>query len=124
MIRQIFRFSFVGAAATLIHLLVGITLIDAGWRPVIANAAAFCVAFMISFAGHFGYTFSYRGNSISASFLKFVAVALCGFAANEAILAGIRARGLLPPAMTLIVSTRAVAVLTFLLCRRWAFAVV
>lgn len=123
MIRQIFRFSLIGGAATLIHLLVGVTLIHAGWAPLIANAAAFCVAFFVSFAGHFGYTFSSGDSSMTGSLLRFMAVALAGFIANEAILGGLLTRHILSPAATLIVSTGLVALGTFILCRRWAFVV-
>lgn len=122
MIAQVLRFSFVGAAATLIHLLVGVTLIHAGWVPALANAAAFCVAFFVSFAGHFGYTFSGQSVSVSASLMRFVALALAGFTANEAILAGTLAGHLLPPAVALVLSTGLVALASFVLCRRWAFA--
>jgi putative flippase GtrA len=121
MIAQIFRFSFVGAAATLVHLLVGVTLIHAGWVPVIANAGAFAIAFFVSFAGHFGYTFAAGSNSMVASLLRFIAVALAGFAANEAILAGLLTRHILPPTATLVVSTGLAALGTFALCRKWAF---
>lgn len=122
MIRRIARFSSVGAAATLIHLLVGVTLIHAGWMPMIANAAAFAVAFFVSFAGHFGYTFSSNTNSLTRSLVRFMAVAFVGFATNEAILAGLLTRHMLSPTATLIVSTSLVAFFTFALCHRWAFA--
>ncbi len=121
MIRQVFRFSLIGGAATLIHLLVGVTLIHAGWGPLIANAAAFCVAFIVSFAGHFGYTFSADSSSMSGSLVRFLVVALTGFATNEVILAGLLTRHILSPTTTLIVSTGLVALGTFILCRRWAF---
>ncbi len=122
MIWQIVRFSLIGAAATLIHLLVGVTLIHAGWGPLIANAAAFCIAFFVSFAGHFGYTFSPGRNSVPGSLARFMVVALAGFAANETLLAGLLTRHVLSPTATLIVSTGLVALGTFILCRRWAFA--
>ena len=121
MIRQIFRFSVIGAVAMLIHLLAGVTLIHAGWVPLIANAAAFCVAFFVSFAGHFGYTFSPDSSSMSGALPRFLVVALAGFAANEAILAGLLTRHILSPTTTLIVSTGLVALGSFVLCRRWAF---
>ncbi|WP_212751896.1 GtrA family protein [Roseovarius arcticus] len=118
MIARIFRLSFVGAAATLVHLLIGITLIQAGWVPAIANAAAFALAFFVSFAGHFGYTFADGEKSIPAALLRFIAVALAGFAANEAILTGLLIRHALSPSATLAVSTALVALGKFALCRR------
>lgn len=122
MIWQILRFSLVGGVATVIHLLVGITLIHAGWAPLIANAAAFSIAFLVSFAGHFGYSFSSDDNSLPRSFLRFMGVALAGFIANEIILAGLLTRHILSPSATLIVSTGLVALGSFILCRQWAFA--
>jgi putative flippase GtrA len=122
MIGQLIRFATVGGAATLVHLMVGVTLIHAGWAPTLANAAAFCMAFFISFAGHFGYTFAAGSASMAGSLLRFIAVALAGFAVNEAILAGLLTQHILAPATTLIVSTGLVAAVTFAACRRWAFS--
>ncbi|MDA3859170.1 MAG: GtrA family protein [Roseovarius sp.] len=122
MIRQILRFSIVVGAATLIHLLVGVTLIHAGWGPFAANAAAFCVAFIVSFTGHFGFTFSSDSNPMSGSLVRFLVVTLTGFAANEAILEGILTRHVLSPTATLVVSTSLVAFATLAFCHWWAFS--
>lgn len=122
MIGQIFRFALVGGAATLVHLLVGVTLIHAGWAPVLANAAAFSIAFTVSFAGHFGYTFVGANASLRAALTRFIALALAGFAANEAILAGLLTRHIFSPTATLVLSTGLVAAVTFVLARKWAFA--
>ncbi|WP_281969043.1 GtrA family protein [Roseovarius nanhaiticus] len=122
MISQLIRFGLVGGAATLVHLLVGVTLIHAGWMPILANAAAFCIAFFVSFAGHFGYTFAASNASMRAALIRFIAVALSGFAANEALLAGLLSRHLLSPSVTLVLTTGLVALATFALARKWAFA--
>ncbi|MFX0540888.1 GtrA family protein [Roseovarius sp. S4756] len=122
MIGQILRFGLVGGTATMVHLLVGVTLIQADWLPVLANAAAFCIAFIVSFAGHFGYTFAEGATSMRAALIRFVAVALAGFTANEALLSGLLSRNLLAPSFTLILSTGLVALATFALARKWAFA--
>ncbi|MFX0545917.1 sulfatase-like hydrolase/transferase [Roseovarius sp. S1116L3] len=122
MLGQLARFALIGGAATLIHLLVGVTLIHAGWAPVIANAAAFCIAFFVSFAGHFGYTFCPEGPSMARSLTRFAVTALAAFVANEAILAALLARHALPPSAALVTSTGVVACGSFALCRAWAFA--
>jgi lipid A ethanolaminephosphotransferase len=115
MIGRLIRFSIIGGAATLVHLLVGVTLIHAGWAPILANAAAFCIAFFISFAGHFGFMFATGSTSMRVALMRFTAVALAGFAANEAILAGILTRQLLSPTASVVFSTGLVAVATFAL---------
>jgi putative flippase GtrA len=53
--------------------------------------------------------------------VRFIVVALTGFATNEAILAGLLTRHILSPTAALIASTGLVALGTFALCRRWAF---
>src|SRR6056297_2785570 len=97
MIRQMFRFSLIGLAATLVHLFVGVTLIDAGWMPVVANLAAFCTAFLVSFAGHFGYTFSSHQVALRTSLRRFIVVALAGFCTNETMLLILLAQNALAP---------------------------
>ena len=121
MIQEAFRFSLVGFAATLVHLISGVTLIDAGWMPAIANLAAFGTAFLVSFAGHFGYTFSSRSVMIRKSFQRFLVVALAGFGINETALAILLAQNATLAQIGLVISTILAAISTFILSRFWAF---
>lgn len=120
-LRQFFRFGLVGALATLVHMLIGSTLIHSGWPPLMANPASFVVAFTVSFIGHYGFSFSDHEKDLRTSLQRFTLVAVCGFAVNEAILAGLIRSGLVPPVAALILSTGTAAVLTFFASRHWAF---
>jgi putative flippase GtrA len=121
MIQEAFRFSLVGLAATFVHLIAGVTLIDAGWMPAIANLAAFGTAFLVSFAGHFGYTFSSRRVMIHRSFQRFLVVALAGFVINETALTILLAQEATVAQTGLVISTILAALSTFILSRFWAF---
>ena len=78
MLRQVFKFGLVGVLATLVHLLIGFLLLQAGWNPLAANAVAFSVAFLVSFFGHLRYSFADQNVDTSTSLWKFVIVALIG----------------------------------------------
>ena len=56
--RQLLRFGLVGALATLVHMLIGATLIHSGWPALGANPVSFVIAFVVSFMGHYGFSFS------------------------------------------------------------------
>lgn len=119
--KEAFRFCLVGLAATLVHLVAGVTLIDAGWMPAIANLAAFGAVFLVSFAGHFGYTFSARHVLLRRSLQRFVVVAVTGFGINETVLAILVAQKAVVPQIGLVFSTVLAAASTFVLSRIWAF---
>ncbi|MGV6802930.1 MAG: GtrA family protein [Ruegeria sp.] len=118
---QIFRFSFVGGLATLLHMAVGSTLIHAGWRPLLANVVSFVIAFLVSFMGHYGFSFPDHSVPIAASLRRFIVVAGTGFLINETILAGLLEFSSFPAIFGLIISTIAAAVFTFFASRNWAF---
>ncbi len=116
------KFTLVGGAATLIHMGTGISLISLGSPPLAANIWAFCTAFLISFIGHFYFSFKGHGKPMRLAFPRFLAVALLGFGANEFLLFLLVKSDFLPPAVGLFLSTASVAIMTFFLSRAWAFA--
>jgi len=120
-IRQIARFGSVGLFATIVHMAIGIGLIQIGWEPWIANAAAFAVAFGVSFVGHFSFTFSGHTTSLVSSLTRFSLVATGGFALNEFVLLALLATGSVPPSPALVFSTALAAASTYVLCRKWVF---
>lgn len=85
---QYARFGVVGLAATGVHVVLFATLIEARLAaPLLANAFAFCLALLISFAGHFWLTFPAerrrsRRRGLDALF-RFAIVALLGLALNS-----------------------------------------
>jgi len=81
------RFAIVGMAATATHVLVMIALVEAASvTPMAGNVLGFLIAVLVSFAGHFYWTFAApdrRGQAWAGAFRKFVVVALSGLALNS-----------------------------------------
>ena len=121
MLRQVFKFVLVGVLATLVHLLIGFLLLQAGWNPLAANAVAFSVAFLVSFFGHLRYSFADQNVDTSTSLWKFVIVALIGFSCNEFLLMALLYLPTMIDYVALFISTATAAILTFLLSKIWAF---
>lgn len=120
-LRQAARFAVVGGAATATHLCVGLLLAETvGLEPFWANLWAFAAAVLVSYFGNLVWTFGMASEGLGR-LPRFVALALCGLAANQAIvfiavsLAGWNYRVAL--AIVLLV----VPVLTYLGSRQWVF---
>lgn len=120
-LRQFLRFGIVGALATLVHIVIGATLIHSGWPALWANAMSFLIAFMISFMGHFGFSFVDLAGDLLTSLKRFSAVAVCGFAFNETLLALLLRLSDVSPIAALTLTTALTAIGTFIFSRNWAF---
>jgi putative flippase GtrA len=122
--RQIAIFVAVGSAAAFTHLAVVVLAVEL-FRilPLAANVIGFCVAFLVSFAGHARWTFPLSPERLAAARGRFFAVACTGFILNQAAYAEalhlFGARYYLPALAAVLVG---VAVATFLLSKLWAFA--
>jgi putative flippase GtrA len=113
-------FLVVGAAAAAVHMAVFLLAAPHMW-PEVANAAGFCVAFVVSFLGHRRLSFSDADTGLWQSFRRFAATALAGFAANELMFVALL-RGLdLPDWLALFLALVFASAQTFLLSRFWAF---
>ena len=121
MLNQFLRFGFVGVLATGVHMLIGATLIHSGWSALAANPVSFLIAFVVSFMGHYGFSFSDQEKEITTSLKRFALVALGGFIVNEALLAVLVWSSLLLQIPSLILSTGIAAIVTFFASRNWAF---
>jgi putative flippase GtrA len=87
---QSLRFGIVGIAATLTHVAVFVALIQTGdAAPLLANALAFGVAFVLSFLGHFWWTFrapaELETRRWAPALVRFLVIALSGFLLNTAV---------------------------------------
>lgn len=120
MIAQLARFGVVGIAAMAVHWAVVAAIVPLGVAPLLANVIAFAVAFNASYFGHRNWTFASRA-SHTATLPRFLGVALASFALNEALYAVLLARTALDYRSALLVVLIAVAALTFVLSRCWAF---
>ena len=115
-----FWFLVVGASAAAVHMAVFILVAPYLW-PEVANAAGFCVAFVVSFIGHRRLSFADTDTSLWRSLRRFAATALAGFAANELMFVALL-RGLnWPDWLALFVALVFASAQTFVLSRFWAF---
>ncbi len=129
--RQAGCFALVGAAAAATHFAALVLLVRAGLAPQWGNVGAFAVAFAVSFAGHYRFTFRQsradanagaRGRWL-ASLWRWLASSLCGFALNHALfLAGLRLLGPAAYQAAWLAATALVTLATFALGKFWAFS--
>jgi putative flippase GtrA len=119
--RQLLWFVLTGATAALTHLLVVVLLVEgAALAPLVANAGGFAVAFLVSYAGHRQFTFAAQDCPHRQGLPRFLLVACVSFLLNEGLFALLLAAGIAYP-LALFLALLAVAALTFVLARYWAF---
>ena len=115
-----FWFLLVGASAALTHMAV-FALVAPYLLPELANAAGFCVAFVVSFAGHRFLSFQDADTPLWQSFKRFGVTALAGFAANEVVFVVLLRVFDLPNLLALFIALVLTSAQTFVLSRFWAF---
>ncbi|MFZ5562324.1 MAG: GtrA family protein [Pseudomonadota bacterium] len=121
--RQLFWFGATGTAAAATHLLVVLLLVEGGGLPPLrANGGGFLAAFAVSYLGHRHLTFAAPAAPLAQSLPRFFLVACGGFLLNEGLFALLLACTALPYPAALAGVLLAVAAVTFLLSRHWAFA--
>lgn len=124
---QVLKFGSVGLAATLTHVGLFVLAVETlGLAPLAANVAAFSVAVLVSFAGHFHWTFrpppDEDRREWTGALARFIAVALFGLTLNS-LLVYVTVNMLhLPYLVAAALMASVVPVFLFLLSRFWAFA--
>lgn len=120
--RQLFWFGATGAAAAATQLLAVMVLVESGGlAPLLANGFGFLVAFGVSYLGHRHLTFSAHDVMTARSLPRFFLVAVLGFLLNELLFALLLTQTALPYWFALALVLLAVAVITFVMSRGWAF---
>lgn len=123
MTRELFWFGVVGVTAMLVHLgSVALAFVPLGLSPLLANVLGFLIAFQVSHAGHHRLTFRHQEAPGSRSRRRFFGVALLSFAVNEMMYWLLLRYTALDYRLALAMVLLAVAALTFVVARRWAFA--
>ena len=123
MTRQLFWFGAVGVTAMLVHLSsVVLIFVPLGLAPLLANIIGFLLAFQVSHSGHRRFTFQDQESPASSSRGRFFLVALLSFAVNEVLFWLLLRFTTLDYRIALGMVLVAVAALTFVLARYWAFA--
>lgn len=121
--KQFSWFVVVGATAALTHFLCLWALVDGlSWQPAWANIAAFCAAFIISFCGHFYFTFRSVQARWLASLWRWLCAALSGFALNQGLfMLGLHLFGEAAYLFVWLGATIMVTLFSFGLGKWWAF---
>lgn len=121
-VREILAFGIVGAAAFLIHFVLVLMTVPAGLPPLLANVLGFLAAFVWSFVGHARWSFPAEGRPVAPALRRFAVVAVSGFALNESAYAVLLRWTHLDYRVALFIVLCAVAGITWLAGRYWAFA--
>ena len=125
------RFVAVGALAAATHYLVALGAHHAmSLSPWLANALGFVVAFGVSYLGHFTWTFAAQAHvqtqtqtqTHRQSLPRFLGVAIAAQLANQALTALFLQALAWPFALSLGLALLLVALGTYVLSARWAFA--
>lgn len=120
--RSVWRFLLVGGTAAAVHEAVVLALVEAGWLlPWQANLPAFALAWCVSYTGHRSLTFA-SDRPHREALPRFLGVSLLGLALNQALYVALLRWTPLHYAVALFITLAAVAVLTYVLARAWAFA--
>jgi putative flippase GtrA len=112
----------VGCSAAAVHWLVVVALVSRlGWHPLLANPAGWLLAFSVSFAGHHLLSFRAHGAPLMQALRRFFLISAGGFGVNEAAYALLVRLSDQRYDLLLAAVLVAVAGLTYLLGRHWAF---
>ena len=121
-VRRIGWFIAVGTAAAAVHLATVVALVRwGGWSAPLANVLGWLGAFVCSFFGHYLTTFRDAGAPMGRAARRFFAVSALGFAANQAAYVLLLRLSGLRYDLALALVLVGVAIVTYLLGRRWAF---
>ncbi len=119
--RQVTSFGAVGVTASIVHVVVALTVNSAMLAgPILSNCAGYACAFGVSYLGNCVVTF--RRPAVSGRQLsRFVAMSLAGFALNQTIVFVAVKRAHFPFKFALVAAVLAVALATFIVSRFWVF---
>lgn len=115
-------FVSVGTVAAAVHWSVAVAAVEqAGFSPPHANVVGWLVALVVSFTGHRHLTFGDRRAPALRSALRFFVVSSCAFAINATAYAWLLHVAWMRYDIALALVLLAVALLTYLASRYWAF---
>lgn len=115
------RFTVVGIAATLTHMLIAWTLTELmRLPPLLANLMAFLTAFAVSFTGHYYWTFRGAG-SLQCAIKRLFLISLSAFFINTLLLATLIEAGWMSDSSAVVLAAGVVPAISFLASRYWGF---
>ena len=120
------RFGLIGGIATIVHIGIFTLCIEIlGVRPFVANFPAFSIAVLVSFAGHFSWTFKHHDEHDRKEWMpalvKFIVVALLGLGMNSVIVYGVVNVAQLPYWYAIVLMVTVTPLAVFVLSKLWAF---
>ncbi|MCI0723590.1 MAG: GtrA family protein [Acidobacteria bacterium] len=127
LVRESLRFGLVGGLATATHVTIFMCLIAVkDTYPMLANLIAWIMAFVVSFLGHYNWTFREasveRGRSALQSMPRFLMVSLLGLALNSLVVALVIDVARWPYGAAAALMATLVPLVTFGASKLWAFA--
>jgi putative flippase GtrA len=120
--RELFWFGVIGISALLTHFLLVALLVPQGLQPLQANVLAYLLAFQVSYWGHRQKTFAAGHLAHRQTLPRFFVVASLSFLLNETLYFLLLHFTALDYRVALLLVLFAVALVTFVLSRHWAFA--
>jgi putative flippase GtrA len=115
-------FVIVGTLAAVVHWLVAVMVVErAGVHPMLANIIGWLAALSVSFIGHWRWTFGDRRAPPVRSALRFFVLSAGAFAVNAAAYATLLRLTPLRYDIGLALVLLLVAVVTYLVSRRWVY---
>ncbi|KEQ19790.1 GtrA family protein [Endozoicomonas numazuensis] len=120
---QLIKFIVIGGSAAAVHLsalwlLVNLTQLN----PLMANPAAFILAFIVSYLGHSLWTFNHKQHALRSSLVKFLLVQLiCSFVLNQGLYTLLLNYTDLNYLVASFIVLATIPLITFTLSKYWAF---
>jgi putative flippase GtrA len=120
---RLFKFASVGIAATLVHYISALAAaIYLAMHPEIANIIGFLVAFMVSFMGHWRWTFRDHAARFRQAMPAFALLAMAMFLINALILHILLAHFSFRFELSLFFAQAFIVAITYAASKYWAFA--
>jgi putative flippase GtrA len=115
------RFGLVGITATATHITTVLVLVEwSNWRPLWANFFAFSLALLVSFGGHYHWTFK-ASTPYASAFPRFSSIALLGLGLNQIIMFSVVSLLALNYRLGLAAVIMVVPFISFMANKLWAF---
>ncbi|MGI9280246.1 MAG: GtrA family protein [Endozoicomonas sp.] len=120
---QLIKFIVTGGTAAAVHLCALWLLVDlTQLNPLLANPAAFTLAFIVSYLGHSLWTFNHKQHVLRTTLVKFLLVQLlCSFVLNQGLYTLLLTYTALNYLVASFIVLATIPLFTFTLSKYWAF---
>ena len=121
MSNTVFKFGLVGLFSTLTYYFTAIYLREVlfGLTVNVTNLLAYCIAMIVSYVGHYFWTYKAQSNH-GVTITKYIISALLGSALNSAIIY-ICMRSFMPYKLAMVVAIVLVPAVAYVINKKWVF---